>query len=286
MTLLTYLISQADTLLTKQQAAEDNWIIEHISDSKYLHLEPFVHEPVKLPEFPPIHIGGMTIDLSITNKVLMMMIVAGLMIVLFTIAARQNKKNRIPRGWGNMVELIMIFLKDEVVVPSMGKAGLNILPFFFTLFLFILFCNMLGLFPYMSTATGSVSVTAALALVTFVMIQILGIKNNGFIGYFKGLVPPGIPAAVIPIMVIVEFLGLLTKPFALCIRLFANMTAGHIVILALIGLIFTLGYVISPLSIFFSLFIYVLEILIALLQAYIFTMLSALFIGMAVHQEH
>lgn len=215
-----------------------------------------------------------------------MMIVAVLMIVLFTIAARQNKRNRIPRGWGNMVELIMIFLKDEVVVPSMGKAGLSFLPFFFTLFLFILFCNMLGLFPYMSTATGSVSVTAALAIVTFVMIQILGIKNNGFVGYFKGLVPPGIPIAVIPIMVIVEFLGLLTKPFALCIRLFANMTAGHIVILALIGLIFTLGYVISPLSIFFSLFIYVLEILIALLQAYIFTMLSALFIGMAVHQEH
>jgi len=87
-------------------------------------------------------------------------------------------------------------------------------------------------------------------------------------------------------MIVVEFLGLLTKPFALCIRLFANMTAGHVVILALIGLIFTLGYIISPLSIFFSLFIYVLEILIALLQAYIFTMLSALFIGMAVHQEH
>jgi len=265
---------------------ENNWIIEHISDSKFIHLEPFIHEPIKLPELPVIDVAGITIDLSITNRVLMMIIVGVVMIIVLTIAARQNKKNMVPKGWGNMVEMIMIFLKDEVVVPSMGKAGLKYLPFFFTLFLFILFCNLLGLFPYMLTATGSVSVTAGLAIVTFFMIQILGIKNNGFVGYFKGLVPGGIPIAVIPVMIVVEFLGLLTKPFALCIRLFANMTAGHVVILALIGLIFTLGYIISPLSIFFSLFIYVLEILIALLQAYIFTMLSALFIGMAVHQEH
>jgi F-type H+-transporting ATPase subunit a len=118
------------------------------------------------------------------------------------------------------------------------------------------------------------------------MIQALGIKNNGLVGYLKGLVPPGIPLFVLPIMIIVEFLGLLTKPFALCIRLFANMTAGHVVILALIGLIFSLGYGATPVSIGFALFIYLLEILVALLQAYIFTMLSALFIGMAVHQEH
>jgi F-type H+-transporting ATPase subunit a len=138
----------------------------------------------------------------------------------------------------------------------------------------------------MSTATGSVSITAGLALITFIMIQILGMKNNGLFGYWRGLVPAGIPIFVLPIMIIVEFLGLLTKPFALCIRLFANMTAGHVVILALIGLIFSLGYGATPVSIGFALFIYVLEILIALLQAYIFTMLSALFIGLAVHQEH
>jgi F-type H+-transporting ATPase subunit a len=138
----------------------------------------------------------------------------------------------------------------------------------------------------MSTGTSSISVTAGLALITFFMTQLHGIKHNGFIGYFKGLIPPGVPVFVLPIMVIIEFLGLLTKPFALAIRLFANMTAGHIVIYALIGLIFMLGYAVIPVSIGFSLFIYVLEILVAVLQAYIFTMLSALFIGMAVHQDH
>jgi len=138
----------------------------------------------------------------------------------------------------------------------------------------------------MSTGTSSISVTAGLALITFIMTQVHGIKNNGFFGYFKGLIPPGVPVFVLPIMVIIEFLGLLTKPFALAIRLFANMTAGHIVIYALIGLIFMLGYAVIPVSIGFSLFIYVLEILVAVLQAYIFTMLSALFIGMAIHQDH
>lgn len=274
----------SDTLNQVQPKQEDNWIIEHISDSRYLHLQPF--GTINLPEFPPIQIGGITIDLSITKNILMMMIVAVILITVLIIAARKNQKNKIPTGFGNLIEMTMIFLRDEIVLPSMGKAGQNYLPFFFTLFLFVLSCNLFGLLPYMSAATGSISVTAALALVTFVMIQILGIKNNGFLRYFRGLLPSGLPIAVIPIMIIVEFLALLTKPFALCVRLFANMTAGHVVIFALIGLIMLMGYPIVPLSIAFSLFIYLLEILIALLQAYIFTMLSALFIGMAVHQEH
>ena len=182
--------------------------------------------------------------------------------------------------------MIIVWLRDQVVVPSIGEAGKKYLPFFFTLFFFILFTNMLGLIPFMSTATGSVSVTAGLAIITFIMMQVLGIQNNGFFGYFKGLIPHGVPVFVLPIMVIIELMGLLTKPFALCIRLFANMTAGHIVILALIGLIFSLGYGAVPVTVVFSLFIYVLEMLVALLQAYIFTMLSALFIGMSIHQEH
>jgi F-type H+-transporting ATPase subunit a len=274
-----------DTLVSNMpKASEDNWIIEHISDSRYFHLEPF--GTIRLPEFPPIHIGGITVDLSITKNILMMMLVGIILTIVLIVAATKNQKNRIPTGIGNFIEMLMIFLRDEIVVPSMGKTGLNYLPFFFTLFVFVLSCNLFGLLPYMSAATGSISVTAALALISFIMIQILGIKNNGFFGYFKGLLPPGLPIAVVPIMVIVEFLALLTKPFALCVRLFANMTAGHVVIFALIGLIFLMGYVITPLSIAFSLFIYLLEILIALLQAYIFTMLSALFIGMAVHQEH
>ena len=263
----------ADTLEQVRVHKEGNWIIHHILDRDFIKLEPF-------------HLGNITIDPSITNKVLMMMIASLFLIVSLSLAARSNKKNNVPRGWGNFIEMLMVFLRDEVVVPALGKSGLNYLPFFFTLFFFILTSNLLGLIPFMSTPTGSISITAGLAAITFIMIQVLGMKNNGIWGYWKGLIPPGLPVFVLPIMIVVEFLGLLTKPFALCIRLFANMTAGHIVILALIGLIFSLGYGATPVTIAFALFINLLEILVALLQAYIFTILSALFIGMAVHQEH
>jgi F-type H+-transporting ATPase subunit a len=275
MTLLTGFF-QTDTLskVTSTTPKEDNnWIIEHVSDHPILHL-------------PPVHIGGVTLDFSITTNILMMLIAAFLLIVILTYSAATNAKNKHPKGLGNFIELIMLFVKDDIVVPSMGKVGLNFLPFFFTMFFFILMIKIIGLIPFMHTATGSVSITAALALITFVMTQVHGIKKNGFGGYFKGLIPHGVPVFVLPVMIIIEFLGLLTKPFALCIRLFANMTAGHIVILAFISLIFTLGYVIVPVSLAFSLFIYLLEILVCLLQAYIFTMLSALFIGMAIEQEH
>jgi len=277
MTFLTgFFVSETDTLskLTSEVPKEnDNWIIEHISDHK-------------LFEIPPLQVGGLTIDLSITVNVLMMIIVAALLVVVLSYSAASNSKKKYPKGLGNFIELMIIFVKDDIVLPAMGKVGLNFLPFFLTMFFFILLMNFWGLIPYMHTATGNVNITATLALVTFFMMQVHGIKHNGFIGYFKGLIPPGVPVFVLPIMAIIEFLGLLTKPFALCIRLFANMTAGHIVIMAFISLIFTLGYVIVPVSIGFSLFIYLLEILVALLQAYIFTMLSALFIGMSIEQEH
>ncbi len=275
MTFLTA-IFQTDSLskLTSVAPKEDNnWIIEHVSDHKLISIAP-------------IHIGGITLDLSITTHILSMLITAVLLILVLTYAAGSNRKRKHPKGLGNFIEIIVLFVKDDIVIPSMGKVGVNFLPFFLTLFFFILFINFLGLIPFMHTATGNISVTASLALITFTMTQIHGIKHNGFFAYFKGLVPPGIPIFVLPIMVIIEFLGLLTKPFALSIRLFANMTAGHIVILAFISLIFTLGYVIIPVSIAFSLFIYLLELLVAFLQAYIFTMLSALFIGMAIEQEH
>lgn len=275
MTLITSFIQHSpDTLTVGEKVhAEDNWIIHHILDKDFL-------------KFQPVHIGSFAIDMSITNKVFMMMVSAVILIVILNLAARSNSKNKAPRGFGNFIEMIVVFLRDEVVMPAVGHGGERYLPFFFTMFFFILTANLLGLVPFMSTATGSVSITAGLAIITFVMMIAMGIKNNGAAGYFKGLIPPGIPSFVLPIMIIVEFLGLLTKPFALCIRLFANMTAGHVVILALIGLIFTLGYGATPVSIGFALFIYLLEILVGLLQAYIFTMLSALFVGMSIHQEH
>jgi F-type H+-transporting ATPase subunit a len=275
MTLLTsFLFSEPDTLKSAMHHEEgSDWIIEHVSDHPFLKIQPF-------------QIGGINVDLSITTNVLMMILAALLLITILTYAALSNRKNKTPKGIGNLIEIMILFIKDDIVIPSMGESGVKFLPFFFSLFFFVLFANLIGLIPYLHTPTGNVNITATLALITFAMTQVHGIKHNGFVGYFKGLMPPGVPIFVMPIMVIIEFLSLLTKPFALCIRLFANMMAGHIVILAFISLIFTLGYAIVPVSIAFSLFIYVLEIFVALLQAFIFTMLSALFIGMGIHQEH
>jgi F-type H+-transporting ATPase subunit a len=154
-------------------------------------------------------------------------------------------------------------------------------------FFFILFCNLLGLVPYGGTATGNVTVTAALALIALAMIQVSGIKQHGLIPHLQNLVPHGIPLWLLPIMIPVEIMGQFTKPFALCIRLFANMIAGHIVIFSFLGLIFIFeSILVSPISVAFALFISLLEIFIAFLQAYIFTMLTSLFMGMSIHPQH
>src|SRR4029450_9153635 len=148
-------------------------------------------------------------------------------------------------------------------------------------------CNLLGLAPFGATATGNVSVTAALAVMAFIMIQAGGIRKYGLKQHLQNIIAPGIPVWLLPIMIPVELMGQFTKPFALCIRLFANMIAGHIVILAFISMIFILNSLfVSPISVFFALFISLLEIFIAFLQAYIFTILTALFIGMSIHPQH
>jgi len=161
------------------------------------------------------------------------------------------------------------------------------LGYLLTTFFFILACNLLGLVPGMATATGSISVTAALAGMAFIMIQGAGIREYGLFGHFKNLVPHGLPIAVVPLILPVEVIGMFAKPFALCIRLFANMTAGHVVIVSFISLIFILKTAwVATISVPFVLFIDLLEILIAFIQAYIFTMLTALFIGMSAHPAH
>ena len=238
-----------------------------------------------LPKFPPVHIGGLTIDFSVTKSLFMMFCVSILLVLTMWRAAAVNTKNKAPKGIGNLVETIVIFIRDEVVVPTMGKEGLKLLPFFLTIFFFILFANLFGLIPFMAQPTKNLSVTTGLALITFFTTQGMGIKKHGFFGYFKGLVPQGVPMFVLPIMIIVEFIGLFTKPFALLMRLFANITAGSIIVLSLIGLIFIMSYAGIIIAVPFALFIYMLEIFVSLLQAYIFTMLSVLFINMAMHQH-
>ncbi len=271
--------------LHEESGSSGSWIIEHITDSNVLDFEPF--GVIHLPSFD-INLFGLSIHLSITKHVVFLWIAAVIVSVLLIYTAKSYKKSLIPKGIANLIEMIIQFIRDEIVTPTIGEKYISsFLPFLGTVFFFILTCNLLGLLPYGATATSNISVTGSLALLSFFMIQVAGMKKNGVIGYFKGLIPHGVPIFLLPIMFVVEILGLFTKPFALMIRLFANMTAGHVVILALIGLIFILKTpFISPVSILFALFIYLLELLVALIQAYIFTMLSSLFIGMAIHQEH
>jgi F-type H+-transporting ATPase subunit a len=194
----------------------------------------------------------------------------------------------VPKGLYNFLELLVQFVRDEIAVKNIGKEDADrFVPYLCTAFFFILFVNLFGLIPWAATATGNIAVTAALALFTFFITQYAQIKAQGFGGYLKHLTG-GVAPWLWPIMIPVEILGLFTKPFALTIRLFANMVAGHIVILSLLGLIFALG---SPLvavgSVPMALAIFALELFVAFVQAYIFTMLSSLFIGAGlVHHGH
>lgn len=253
-------------------------VLHHVQDTRVIDLWPLGH--ITLPK---IVIFG--IDFSITKHLLMMWLVSALLIFLFRRAFQHPQI--VPSGLRNLFESIVVFLRDEVIVPNMGEEGKHYLPFLLTVFFFILFCNLLGLVPYAATATGNITVTAALALIALTMIQLGGIREHGFVHHCKNLVPHGIPTWLLPIMVPVEIMGQLTRPFALCIRLYANMTAGHIVVFSLLGLIFLFkSIVVAPVSVAFALFIYVLELFVAFLQAYIFTMLTSLFMGMTIHPEH
>lgn len=274
-------IKAAEDTVRSSGNTDSGWIMHHITDSRTLEFHPFGE--IHIPQFPLLF----GIDITPTKHVVYMWLAAILIIVLFLVIAKRYKKSVIPKGMTNFFEVMIVFVRDEIAKPTLGHSYTSFMPYLLTVFFFILFGNFLGLIPYSATFTSNIAVTATLAVFTFIATQLGGIKSNGFFGYFKGLVPHGIPPWMLVIMIPVEILGLFTKPFALAIRLFANMVAGHTVILALLGLIFFMNTVFAAfVSIPFTLFVYMLEILVALIQAYIFTMLSSLFIGMAVHQEH
>jgi F-type H+-transporting ATPase subunit a len=257
-------------------------IMHHILDAKEFEV-PWTGGQVILP-LPEFHLFGL--DLSVTRAVLMMWIASAFLIVLFWRAAR-TAGDPVPRGLRGALEVLILFIRDEIGKKCIGKGHERYTGYLLTTFFFILTCNLLGLVPGMSTATAAISVTAGLAIMAFLMIQLAGIRNYGVLGHFKNLVPHGLPPAILPIMIPVEILGMFTKPFALCVRLFANMTAGHVVILSLIGLIFILEHVaVAAVAVPFALFIYVLELLVAFIQAFIFTLLTGLFIGMSAHPAH
>ena len=254
-------------------------ILHHVQDTNVIEIWP---GQIYIP-LPQLHLFG--IDFSITKHLVLMWVACLILVLVFRRVFRNTSP--VPSGVANAFEAIVVFLRNEVIVPAMGEDGKRYLPYLLTLFFFILTCNLLGLLPWSATATGNISVTAGLALISLFMVQLGGIREHGLMHHCANLIPPGIPFWLLPIMIPVEILGQFTKPFALCIRLFANMTAGHLVILSFLALIFVMkSFIISPVAIGFALFINILEVFIAFLQAYIFTMLTSLFMGMSLHPEH
>lgn len=238
---------------------------------------------------PLVFLDG-KLDMTPTKHLIMMWLAtAVLLVVLF---AAVGKRSIVPKGLYNFIELLVGFVRNEIAIKNIGEKDADrFLPYLVTAFFFILFVNLFGLLPFAATATGNLAVTVTMALFTFFITQYAGIKAMGIGGWLSHLTG-GVHWALWIIMVPVEILGLFTKPFALTVRLFANMIAGHIVILSLIGLIFALG---SPFVAFGSvpmaLAIFMLELFVGFVQAYIFTMLSSLFIGAMVthhgdHEEH
>jgi F-type H+-transporting ATPase subunit a len=234
--------------------------------------------------------GSRPLDFSITKTVVGMMFAAIVGLWVFLSLARSYKKTGIsaPKGIQSFLEPVVLFIRDDIAIPNLGEHKYEkYMPYLLSAFFFILINNLMGLIPFPppfgANVTGNVGVTFVLALCTFLITQFSGNKT-----YWRHVfAAPGVPVWLLPVMIPVELIGLVSKPFALMIRLFANITAGHIIILSLICLIFIFDTLwVSPVSIIFVVFMDCIELLVAFLQAYIFTLLSALFISMAIPEEH
>lgn len=222
-------------------------------------------------------------DFSITKTVLMVVVTALLMIFIFGGIAKSYKNSLVPTGAGKILEPVILFIRDDIAKPNIGAKYQKYMSYLLTIFFFILFLNVFGLLPFGINVTGNIAITAALAIFTFLITQFTANKN-----YWQHIFwMPGLPLPMKIVMMPIEIIGMFIKPFALLIRLFANMTAGHIVIMSLIAMIYVFKNVIAGVAFPFLTFVlYLLEILVAFLQAYIFTMLSAVYFGMANEEHH
>ncbi len=252
------------------------------------------HEHV-YAELVPADGGRIVVDFSITRHLVFGLLAAVLCVIIFVSLARRYARgigrDSAPRGiFQNLFEALIVFVRDDIARPNLGDKYARFLPYLLTAFFFILFCNLIGLVPFGAAATANIAVTGVLAMFTFFVTQFSGSRDYWAHVFW----PPGVPVPIKFILIPVEVLGLFTKPFALAVRLFANMSAGYLVILSLIGLIFiftalfgsVVGVLVSPVSVALAVFIYLLKVLVAFIQAYVFTALSALFIGMAVEEHH
>lgn len=264
-------------------------------------MDPVIAEAIKQDKIIAVDADGRIdptvnlIDFSITKNVVSMLLSVALLLILMTAVARKYKRGigakSAPTGFQNALEVAVLFVRDEVARPNIGNKYMRYMPLLLTMFFFIWINNVLGLFPGGANFTGNIAVTAALALISFVVMVVSG--NKHFWSHL--LNPPGVPFLVKIILVPIEIISLFIKPIALTIRLFANILAGHIIILAIISMIFIFGklgaspgagFGFSIVSVAFSIFMFFLELLVGAIQAFIFTNLTAVFIGQAVEEAH
>ncbi len=274
-------------------------IAEHIGNAHAIEL-PLLGV-YGLPRFAPIRLGGLTIDLSPTKHLVFMLLAAVLVTLVFVLSARSiasaQAQGRPAKGFPGAMEATALYIRQEVILPNVGHHGEGFAPYLLTLFFFILAMNLLGLLPWGATATGNIAVTAALALVAFAVIEVTGMRTLGTKGYLKTIfyLPEGLPGGIggtvlkvllLAVMTPIELIGKLAKPFALAVRLFANMTSGHVLVLALIGLTFLFqSYAVGLAASLLATGVMMLELFVAFLQAFVFTLLTSVFIGL-MRQEH
>jgi F-type H+-transporting ATPase subunit a len=259
----------AALLLQQKTDAVQAYVLHHVTDSHLLKL-PFL-KPIALPGFLSVH--GV-------------MIVMGAFLLILVCGLAARRKAAVPTGMANAIELFVTLIRDQVVVPYLGpEDGRRMTPLFCSFFFFILALNLIGLVPCFYTATANLSVTGALAAISLGLMIIGATFKTGVMGFFKGFIPHGVPWPVLIVLVPIEIVGVFIKAFALMIRLFANELAGHIVMLFMVGLLVIFGLPALPFFVL-AIGIYILELGVAFLQAYIFTLLSAIFIGQRYHPEH
>ncbi|MGH7733996.1 MAG: F0F1 ATP synthase subunit A, partial [Gemmatimonadales bacterium] len=250
----------------------------------------------ELPQWKAVQVGPFAIDFSPTKHLIWMLLAAGLAMVLLLTSARSVRQaqaaGRPAKGFAGAMEATALWVRQEVIIPTIGHHGEGFVPYLLSLFFFILACNLVGLLPFGAPATGNIAVTGALALLALVIIEVSGMRSLGAKGYLGTIffIPHGLPGGIgggilkgifLVVMTPIEIIGKLAKPFALAVRLFANMTAGHVVILALLGLTFffhsyTVGFGASVLATGIML----LELFVAFLHAFVFTLLTSVFIGL------
>ena len=270
-----------------------NMLGHHILNSSEYEL-PFIGV-VHLPHWPELAVGGLAVDVSPTKHVILLLLAAVITAALAILAAQsvaRRDAESAPSGLANAIEAVVVYFRDDLCKGYIGHGYERFVPLVLTLFFFILTMNLLGLVPWAGSATGNIMVTATLALVTFVVVEVSGFRALGLKGYVKTIfhVPPGVEGpikyVVLAVMTPVEFMGKFLKPFALAIRLFANMTAGHVLIFSVLGFIFLFGnlafirWLIAAGSYGLVSAILLLEVLIAVIQAYVFAMLTAAFVGL------